>query len=206
MRLETGVGEIVVEVKTEGGRAGHTTMTQPLPVTRGTFADIDAMAKALSIDASDIQSTDLPIEAIYNGITVVIVPIASRKAIERIQIDGIAIGAIVQELGAETVLAFTRETVAESSSVHCRVFAPGAGVGEDAATGSANGPLGFYLVKHVCSFGVDAATELSEQGYEMKRPSHLHIEIDVDAGNGDVTRVRVGGGVVITGRGEIFPS
>jgi trans-2,3-dihydro-3-hydroxyanthranilate isomerase len=44
---------------------------------------------------------------------------------------------------------------------------------------------------------------LSEQGYEMKRPSQLHIEIDVDEGK-EVTGVRVGGGVVITGRGEIF--
>src|SRR6185503_9515071 len=35
VRLETGVGEVLVEVQTEGGRAGHTTMTQPLPVTRG---------------------------------------------------------------------------------------------------------------------------------------------------------------------------
>ncbi|HEV8484782.1 MAG TPA: PhzF family phenazine biosynthesis protein [Blastocatellia bacterium] len=206
VRLETGVGEIVVEVKTEGGRAGHTTMTQPLPLTKGTFADVDAMAKALSIDASDIQSTDLPIEAIYNGITVVIVPIASRKAIERIQVDGIAIGAIVQELGAETVLAFTRETVAESSSVHCRVFAPGAGVGEDAATGSANGPLGFYLVKHGLVRVEPRTRILSEQGCEMKRPSQLHIEIDVDAGSDEVTGVRVGGGVVIAGRGEIFLS
>ena len=167
VRLETGVGEIVVEVKTEGGRAGHTTMTQPLPVVKGTFPDAAAVAKALSIDASDIQSTGLPIEAIYNGITVVIVPLASRMAIDRIRVDGIAMDAIVEALGAETVLAFTRETLAASSTVHCRVFAPGAGVGEDAATGSANGPLGCYLVKHGLVKAEPLTRIVSEQGCEM---------------------------------------
>ena len=206
VRLETGVGEILVEVESKGGKAGHTTMTQPLPVVKGTLVDTASMAKALSIQTSDIQSTGLPIEAIYNGITVVIVPVASRKDIERIRVDAIAIEAIVQELNAETVLAFTRETVTESGTVHCRVFAPGAGVGEDAATGSANGPLGFYLVKHRLVKVEPLTRILSEQGYEMKRPSQLHIEIDADAGSGEVTGVRVGGGVVITGRGEIFLS
>jgi trans-2,3-dihydro-3-hydroxyanthranilate isomerase len=83
------------------------------------------------------------------------------------------------------------------------VFAPAAGVGEDAATGSANGPLGAYLVRHKL-VPVQATTKIvSEQGFEMKRPSILHIDVDVDQG-GSVSGVRVGGGVVISGRGEIF--
>jgi len=38
----------------------------------------------------------------------------------------------------------------------------------------------------------------------MKRPSLLYIDVDVDPVSSDVTAVRVGGGVVISGRGEIF--
>jgi trans-2,3-dihydro-3-hydroxyanthranilate isomerase len=45
---------------------------------------------------------------------------------------------------------------------------------------------------------------VSEQGFEMKRPSILHIEVDADTASGEVTGVRVGGDVVIAGRGEIF--
>jgi trans-2,3-dihydro-3-hydroxyanthranilate isomerase len=207
VRLETGVGEIVVNVKTEDGRAGHTTMTQPLPVVKRQFEDIPAMARALSIDASDIESTRLPIEVTYNGLTVTIVPVASRVAIERIKVGGPAIEDIVRQTGTETVMAFTRETVESASTVHCRVFAPGAGVGEDAATGSANGPLGFYVVRHGLVEAEAVTRILSEQGYEMKRPSLLHIEIDVDLENNKaVTGVRVGGGVVIAGRGEILLS
>jgi trans-2,3-dihydro-3-hydroxyanthranilate isomerase len=84
------------------------------------------------------------------------------------------------------------------------VFAPAAGVGEDAATGSANGPLGFYLVRHNL-VTVEATTKIvSEQGFEMKRPSLLYIDVDVESPTGNVSGVRVGGGVVIAGRGEIF--
>jgi trans-2,3-dihydro-3-hydroxyanthranilate isomerase len=202
--LEAGVGMIDVEVRIEGGRAGHTTMTQPLPVVRGTFADVGRLARALALDAADIEQSGLPVEAIYNGITTTIVPIKSLAAVERIKVDMGALESIGEELGAQTVLMFARETVLPTSTVHCRVFAPGAGVAEDPATGSANGPLGFYLVRHGLVKGEAAGRIVSEQGFEMKRPSLLHIEVEVDPQTGDVRSVKVGGGVVISGRGEII--
>lgn len=206
VRLETGVGTIVAEVITGDGQAGHTTMTQPLPVVRKEFTDVARIAKALSLEADDIKKTGLPIEVIYNGITVMVVPAASRAAVERMKLNQSVIEEIVRETEAETVLTFTREPISPSSTVHCRVFAPGAGVGEDAATGSANGPLGFYLVRHRL-VDVDPVTRIvSEQGYEMNRPSLLHIEVKVDMKTNEIIGVRVGGGVVITGRGEVFLS
>jgi trans-2,3-dihydro-3-hydroxyanthranilate isomerase len=102
------------------------------------------------------------------------------------------------------VLVFTREAEMGTGTVHCRVFAPAAGVVEDAATGSANGPLGFYLVRHRVVEVEPVTRVLSEQGFEMHRPSLLHIEVDVAPSSGEVTGVRVGGGVVICGRGEIL--
>jgi trans-2,3-dihydro-3-hydroxyanthranilate isomerase len=204
--LEAGVGPILVEVRTESDAAGHTTMTQPLPAVKGSLPDIEPLARALSINASEIERTGLPVETIYNGITVMIVPVASREAVEAIKVDTGALEEVSRRVGAETVLTFTRETVEPSSTVHCRVFAPAAGVIEDAATGSANGPLGYYLVRHRV-VEVKAVTQiLSEQGFEMKRPSMLHVEVDVNPGAGEVTGVRVGGGVVISGRGEILLS
>ena len=204
--LEVGVGPILVEVQTEGDMAGHTTMTQPLPVVKGSLPDIEPLAKALSLSASEIERTGLPVETVYNGITVMIVPIASRAAIEAIRVDTGALEEICRKLGAETVLTFTHETIEQANTVHCRVFAPAAGVIEDAATGSANGAFGYYLVRHR-AVEVKAVTQiLSEQGFEMKRPSLLQIEVDVDPTTEEVAAVRVGGGVVISGRGEILLS
>lgn len=202
--LETGMGPLLVEVNTEDGRAGHTVMNQPLPVVKGSVSDIAPLAKALSLDASEIEQTGLPIEIIYNGLTMMVVPVASLATIEKIKVDSGALEQISNDRGAQTVLTFTRETVNPSNSVHCRVFAPAAGVIEDAATGSANGAFASYLVRHRVVDVQPLTTILSEQGFEMNRPSLLHLEVKVDEATNDVTGVRVGGGVVITGRGEII--
>jgi trans-2,3-dihydro-3-hydroxyanthranilate isomerase len=206
LTLEVGVGPIQVEVAIEHGKPGRTTMTQPLPVVRSEYSNIHALAKALSLEASQIENTRLPVETIFNGIAVMIVPVESRAAIENIKMDGGALERISNEVGASTVLVFTRDTVLPGSSVHCRVFAPAAGVSEDAATGSANGPLGFYLVRHKLVEAAATTRIVSEQGYEMKRPSHLYIDVDVDGATNEPIAVRVGGGVVMSGRGEIFLS
>lgn len=206
LQLETGVGLIRVEVETKQGQAGHATMTQPLPVSKGIYTDTEKLAAALSIKASDIESTGLPMEPIYNGITTMIVPIATLAAVEQIKIDIGAIERISHEAGVDTVLFFTLETLAPSSTVHCRVSAAAEGILEDAATGSANGPLGFYLVRHKLVDVKTLTKIVSEQGYEMKRPSLLHIEVETDPANGEVIGVRVGGGVVIAARGEMFVS
>ncbi|HLG13892.1 MAG TPA: PhzF family phenazine biosynthesis protein [Blastocatellia bacterium] len=199
--LETGVGPIQVEIDSRG----HTTMTQPVPSVRGTFADLGRLARALSLEENDLDASH-PVEAVYNGLTVLVAPIRTRAAVERISIDSRALAQISRETGGETVLAFTRETVDPKNHVHCRVFAPAAGVMEDAATGSANGPLGFYLVRHRLVEAEPVTRIISEQGYEMNRPSILQVEVHVDQATGNVIGVRVGGGVIITARGELYLS
>jgi len=206
LTLEAGAGPIQVEVQTEGGRPGRTTMTQPLPVVRGSYSDTAALARALSLEGSRIGQTGLPIEVIFNGIPVLIVPVETRADVENIRPDSGGLTKISHEAGAKTILVFSRETLFPTSTVHCRVFAPSEGVSEDAATGSANGPLGFYLVRHRLIKPEATTRIVSEQGFEMKRPSLLYVDIDVNLETNEVTAVRVGGGVVISGRGQIFVS
>src|SRR5262249_40555730 len=85
--LETGVGPIQVEVRTETGQPGRTTMTQPLPVVRGTYSNTTALAKAFSLEPSQIAPNYLPVETVFNGLAVMVVPVATRGAIERIRVD-----------------------------------------------------------------------------------------------------------------------
>lgn len=203
VRIETGVGEIIVNVETMDGHAGFTQMTQPLPVVKAEWTDIVRLAKALGLEASDIESTKMPVQLLFNGIPVLMIPVASLKSVESIKVDVNALEAISFEVGAKTVMAFTTETVSPTSTAHCRVFAPIEGIIEDAATGSANGPLGFYMVQHKLVKSEATARIVSEQGYEMRRPSIIHIEIDADTITSEVTGVRVGGGVVLSGQGVI---
>ena len=78
------------------------------------------------------------------------------------------------------------------------MFAPNHGVVEDAATGSAAGPLAVHLARHGrIAFG--ERIEIS-QGTEIGRPSTLYATA---YGNGDaIERVTVGGSAVVVARGE----
>jgi len=205
VKLETNVGVINVEVATVSGRPGRTTMNQPLPKVVSVYSDLKKLASALSVDANEIGGEDLPVEIIYNGLTVMVVPAKSIETVRRIRPNTSELEDIVKATNAETILIFTTETEFPTSHSHSRVFAPGAGVGEDPATGSANGPLGYYLARHGLVNGVqDRFSIVSEQGFEMKRPSLLYIDVVFEPDGKDVNKVLVGGDVVVSGKGEIF--
>jgi trans-2,3-dihydro-3-hydroxyanthranilate isomerase len=50
--------------------------------------------------------------------------------------------------GHTGIYLFTTEPFGDGVTAYSRMFAPGLGVAEDPATGSAGGPLGCYLVRH----------------------------------------------------------
>jgi trans-2,3-dihydro-3-hydroxyanthranilate isomerase len=129
------------------------------------------------------------------------VPIDTLESIRRIRSRPDLAERIVKETGATGVFVFTQEVEIKSSHVHGRLFAPGEGILEDPATGSAAGPLGCYLSR----YGVTAATgevrSVLEQGIEMGRPSFLHIRI---GHTGDkITAVQVGGSCCYMGSGQL---
>ena len=79
-----------------------------------------------------------------------------------------------------------------------RMFAPGDGVAEDPATGSAAGPLAVHLARHGrIDFGEEIEILL---GVEIGRPSKLFAE--VHGAPDRIERVRVGGSAVVVARGE----
>jgi trans-2,3-dihydro-3-hydroxyanthranilate isomerase len=80
------------------------------------------------------------------------------------------------------------------------MFAPGQSVPEDPATGSACAALAGYLgYRDPTTDGTLRWTV--EQGFEMGRPSILHVE--ADKAGGTITAVRVGGETVMVSEGTI---
>ena len=78
-----------------------------------------------------------------------------------------------------------------------RMFAPASGVPEDAATGSAAGPLAWHLARHGrVAYG---DTIRIEQGAEIGRPSLLYARAHE---RGDAPTIEVGGSAVTVARGE----
>ena len=92
---------------------------------------------------------------------------------------------------------FTRETESGNAAVHTRFLAAHMGIPEDAATGSAAGPLTAYLLKHKV-FGNEFEIE-NEQGLEMGRPSRILMHGEIQ---GDRHVIKIGGTCAHAGRGE----
>jgi trans-2,3-dihydro-3-hydroxyanthranilate isomerase len=78
------------------------------------------------------------------------------------------------------------------------MFAPGDGVPEDPATGSAAGPLAVHLARHGW-IGFGEEIEIS-QGAEVGRPSTLYAR--VEGSPEQLEKVEVGGSAVVVARGE----
>ena len=74
-----------------------------------------------------------------------------------------------------------------------RFFNPTVGIVEDAATGTAAGPLASQLVRH--GIAKEGETITIEQGFEMKRPSLLRLAVA-----GDLVKLSGRGIQVIEGR------
>ena len=88
----------------------------------------------------------------------------------------------------------------DGAVARCRVFAGGAGVPEDPATGSAALGLGVFLSES--GLVADGTHDyVVEQGYEMGRPSTLSCRVEVQDGRAVTTTVC--GSVVPVARGEI---
>lgn len=82
------------------------------------------------------------------------------------------------------------------------MFAPALGIVEDPATGAANGPLGCYLVHyHLVPSQERVVSLLSEQGFEMGRPSLIYLTVE-HTGE-DIRNVGVGGHCIFMGAGNL---
>jgi trans-2,3-dihydro-3-hydroxyanthranilate isomerase len=198
--LEEGVGTIPVTLKEEDDGTIFIQMSQPLPTFGPQFADRRLAADMLSLETAAFDA-QLPCEVISCGVPFLFLPLKDLEAMRRIRLRSDIYERILHELNALGVFVFACEVETEGAMVHSRMFAPGQGVPEDPATGSASGPLGCYLVQHGVVACDQRAQIISEQGFEMGRPSIVHIEIERQ--NGKITAVRDGGYCCSVGTGTI---
>ena len=139
-----------------------------------------------------------PIQVLSSGLPFLFVVLNSLEAIQKIRFRLDKWSDCVAGTLAENVFVTTTETVREDSTVHSRMFAPALGISEDPATGSASGPLGAYLLKYGLASSGDM---VSEQGFEIGRPSFIHIE--VRRKGDEFTQVAVGGHCAYIGYGTL---
>jgi trans-2,3-dihydro-3-hydroxyanthranilate isomerase len=185
IRLETGSGVVPVRLeRDESGRIVFGRMEQPIPSVEP-FPDEDAL-----LDALGVAGSQLPVELYDNGMRHVYVALDSEDAVAGLR-PNLAPLELPPDVGINCF-------AGAGTRWKTRMFAPGGGVAEDPATGSAAGPLAVHLARHGrIEFG--AEIEIS-QGTEIGRPSTLYASADGSAEK--ISRVEVGGSAVTVARGE----
>jgi trans-2,3-dihydro-3-hydroxyanthranilate isomerase len=205
VRFELGVGVLPAALHVADGRVERVVMTQDRPTFHAVLKDVADLAMGLGLAPEAISATELPVQIVSTGVPQLMVPVRSLaevRALDAGKLNTGVLNRVCDELGTACVHVFTLETEQPESTVHVRMFAPLLGVPEDPATGSSNGAMGAYLVRHRAVEVTEPTTYIvSEQGAEIDRPSTLYVEVD-SAGK-EITAVRVGGQVVLVAEGVV---
>ena len=198
-----GIGPTLIELEWQGDRLRFAWMTQQRPVYGPVLDAAGPLAAALGLEATALRPGS-PVQEVSCGSAFFFVPLLSRAAVDKVVMDGRAVEAVFRNAGVPPprgLFIFSPEPGPDGATCYSRMLGA---TNEDAATGSASGPLGCYLVRHGLVPSSQASAIVSAQGVKMGRPSRVHIKIDL---RGDeITRVRVGGTSVLVGEGRLRAS
>ena len=195
--LNLKVGQIPVTFNYKGEDKNILWMQQKEPA----FAQIiepEPISEVLGINASDIDER-FPVQEVSTGMFFMIVPLKTLDAVKRAKVAKEKYFKLIKDRQAKAILVFCPETYFQENDLNVRVFVDYFGIPEDPATGSGNGCLAGYLVKHHY-FGKDQIDIRVEQGYEIDRPSLLYLRVEDKDGEIDVS---VGGKVVMVAKGKL---
>jgi trans-2,3-dihydro-3-hydroxyanthranilate isomerase len=165
--------------------------------TFGAQLEAAALAQVLGIELRDVD-TRWPVEQVSTGLPHIIVPLKNLAALKRARIARERYDALVRQSWAKAVLIMSPESYSPTHDLGVRMFADYYGVPEDPATGSGNGCLAAYLVKHrYC--GTSSIDLRVGQGFEIGRPSILALRAAEEQGR---IAVDVGGQVIPIAKGQ----
>ena len=196
--LNLKIGPIPVLFKYKSGKPDLIWMEQNPPIF-GRFFDKEIISQILNLDEFDIDDR-FPIQEVSTGGPFIIVPLKNLDALKRVKVDVDGCLDLVEKTDAKSILIFCPETRNKGNNLSVRVFGHYHGVPEDPATGSGNGCLAAYLVKHQY-FIKNKIDVRVEQGYEVGRPSLLYLRAEEDD-DGKIS-VAVGGKSFIVAKGEL---
>jgi trans-2,3-dihydro-3-hydroxyanthranilate isomerase len=195
--LNLKVGPIPVSFSYRQGKPEVLWMKQIEPQF-GQTMEARRVAPVLGLKPGDL-SPEFPVQEVSTGIPFVIVPVRTLEAVKRSRFRPEKVAGLTTESRGMAFLLFSPQVYHVGSDLNVRVFAHCYGVAEDPATGSANGCLAGYLVRHRF-FGKERIDIRVEQGHEIGRPSSLLLRAGEKGGK---IEVHVGGRVVLVARGKL---
>lgn len=192
--LEEKVGNVRAAVILKPGTAGYAVFDVPeIAAEIPGAADRDLIAAALGLSRHDIGFENHRPTRFSAGVPFTFVPVASRSAMETIVISHAAWNEAFGADDHRAAYVYCRETAANAHHFHARMFSPGMNIAEDAATGSAAAAFAGVIARF------DSPTDGThryaiEQGFQMGRPSIIHLELDM--AHAALDAIRIGGSAV----------
>jgi PhzF family phenazine biosynthesis protein len=186
---EIGSDLLVVNVACDQGGLTSIGMMQSAPVFGKTYSNVSELAAALGIAVLDFNE-QLPVQVVSTGAAHMLVPLRSRAAVDNASPNAEHLAAVLRTAGGEGCYLFSLDPVSSDATAYARFFNPTVGIVEDAATGTAAGPLTCLLTAH----GLLLDSAIIEQGHAMGRPSLIHVSVSAE-------RVQISGRGFITAQG-----
>jgi len=199
--LEENVGPVRCRVERidEGrGRARFDVPRRPEPGEP--IGDATPLAAALCLTRDDLGCEGLAPANWSAGNPITFVPVRGLDAVARAAVDSARWERGFPANERPIAYVFSRETVDRGHHFHARMFAPAFGIAEDPATGSAAAALAGMLARDGNLADGEHAFAI-EQGYEMGRPSVMHLRLTMRAGR--LHAASVGGEAVRVMQGTI---
>lgn len=181
--LRTSAGEVRVETRSQDGRVFATLTSVTPSVRHPEEGDLDTTLAALGWHHTELDP-GLPPRIANGGNDHLIIAVASRERLAKLDYDFAALGDLMERRGWTTVHLVWR---ASNGVFHARDPFPPGGVVEDPATGAAAAAFGGYL-RDLALVRTPAQITI-HQGEDMGRPSRLLVEIPADP----TTGIRVSG-------------
>jgi trans-2,3-dihydro-3-hydroxyanthranilate isomerase len=209
LSLQLKVGSIPVSFTYSGSQPDFLMMRQKSP-SFGEPLPKQEIAELLGLPESCLHP-DFPVQEVSTGLPFLIISLQHLEDIRQIALTPEKVLAFLERHGlyktqredglTVAFYFFCPQTYAPTHQVNARMLALEHGsIIEDAATGSANGCLLSYLLKHRY-FNQDQLELQVEQGYEIHRNASIKLSGSV---SGDHYEIKVGGQVQLIAKGEWY--
>lgn len=183
--IETNLGILPIIITIENKKIKNIMMYQASPkLSKDFILDRERLAKSLNISKEDFRE-DIDIVKVYTGVWDLMIPLKSKEALDNIDGNMNLIKELSRELGIISLHPFYLD---ENKQLYARNLAPIVDIDEEAATGTSNGALTYYLY----SLGIIKENEEISviQGEQMGRKSEIRGKIQLE--NGEI-KVLIGG-------------
>ncbi len=199
--VEEGIGPVRCSTAMVDADVGRASFALPrLPVECGAGPDVAAAAAALALEPADIGFDGFRPARWSAGVAQNFIPVRSLAAIARARPAAERFAAAFAIEGRDVAYLYCAEATEAGHHFHARRFAPGVGVREDPATGSAAAAFAGLLAASGRYADGEHVVRI-EQGYEMGRPSVIDLALAMRGGK--LVAATVGGGAVVVTEGAI---